>query len=467
MSEFLNDQFILENKYAEQLYFDHARKMPIIDYHNHLPPADIWNNRKFEDITAAWLEGDHYKWRAMRALGVDESYITGGADPYDKFQVWAKSVPYTMRNPLYHWTHMELKTYFGIEELLNENNARKIYDLTSARLQETSHSAVGLLEQMKVEVVCTTDDPADSLEYHRQYQQNPKGSFQLFPTWRPDRVMRIEADDYLDYLEKLGRTEDQNISNLDDLLEVLDKRMNFFDSMGCRASDYGLNRIYSDSFSDKSVETIFTKSLNGQYIHDEEASEFKSYLLDYFCRQYHERGWVQQFHLGALRNNSQRMLDELGPDTGFDSMGDENHAVHISKLFNSLDFDRQLAKTILYNNNPKDNATFATMAGNYNDGSVRGKMQFGSGWWFLDQKRGMEDQIDTLSEMGLLSLFVGMLTDSRSFLSFPRHDYFRRILCNILGRDLEKGLLPVSEIEFIGSMVEDICYNNIKTYLDV
>lgn len=279
--------------------------------------------------------------------------------------------------------------------------------------------------------------------------------------------MRIEADDYLDYLEKLGRTEDQNISNLDDLLEVLDKRMNFFDSMGCRASDYGLNRIYSDSFSDKSVETIFTKSLNGQYIHDEEASEFKSYLLDYFCRQYHERGWVQQFHLGALRNNSQRMLDELGPDTGFDSMGDENHAVHISKLFNSLDFDRQLAKTILYNNNPKDNATFATMAGNYNDGSVRGKMQFGSGWWFLDQKRGMEDQIDTLSEMGLLSLFVGMLTDSRSFLSFPRHDYFRRILCNILGRDLEKGLLPVSEIEFIGSMVEDICYNNIKTYLDV
>lgn len=467
MSEFINDKFILENKYAEQLYFNHAREMPIIDYHNHLPPADIWEDRIFNNITEAWLEGDHYKWRAMRALGVDESMITGDADPYDKFAVWAKSVPYTMRNPLYHWTHMELKTYFGMGDLLDGSNARKVYDATTAQLQESTHSAVGLLEQMKVEVICTTDDPADSLEYHIQYRENPKGSFRLLPTWRPDKVLRIERDDYLVYLDKLGQTEDQNIEKLSDLLQVLVKRMDFFDSLGCRASDYGLDRIFSESFSEKSVEIIFDKCLNGLYINPEETTEFKSFLLDFLCRSYHEREWVQQFHLGALRNNSRRMLEQLGPDTGFDSMGDENHAKYISGLFDSLDFDGQLAKTILYNNNPKDNSTFATMAGNYNDGSVRGKMQFGSGWWFLDQKRGMEDQMNTLSEMGLLSLFVGMLTDSRSFLSFPRHDYFRRILCNLLGKDLEQGLLPVSEMDFIGGMVEDICYNNIKNYLEL
>lgn len=467
MSDFIKDSFVLENKYAERLYFEHAKDMPIIDYHNHLPPAEIWGNRKFADLTEAWLEGDHYKWRAMRALGVEEDLITGKADPRDKFIAWAKSVPYTMRNPLYHWTHMELKAYFGVDDLLNGENAEKIYDAANEKLQQDSHSAVGLLEQMDVKVVCSTDDPADSLEYHIQYREAPKGSFQLFPTWRPDKILRIEDESYTDYVTRLGASEDREIKSLNDLLDVLNRRLDFFDSLGCRASDYGLDQVYSEDFSEKSVRNIFARRLNGQYLSPEEVSEFKSFLLDYLCRAYHDKGWVQQFHLGALRNNSRRMLRELGPDTGYDSMGDQNHAVHISRLFNALDLEDKLAKTILYNNNPKDNATFATMVGNYNQGPGRGKMQFGSGWWFLDQKRGMEDQINTLSEMGLLSLFVGMLTDSRSFLSFPRHDYFRRVLCNLLGQDIEKGLLPESEIGFIGQMVEDICYNNIKEYLGV
>ncbi|MBY5958821.1 glucuronate isomerase [Membranicola marinus] len=467
MSKFLDKNFILENKYAEQLYFDHAKDMPIIDYHNHLPPKDIYQERVYKDITEAWLEGDHYKWRAMRALGVEEEKITGKAGSREKFRAWAESVPYTMRNPLYHWTHMELQTYFGIEELLHGGNADKIYDQASEMLNDSDNSTVRLLEKRNVEVVCSTDDPADSLEYHIEYRDHPKGNFQMFPTFRPDKILRIESDDYLEYLEKLGATENVSIHSIEDLKQVIEKRVDFFAALGCRASDYGLDRIYSVPYTEGGVKDLFEKKLANQYVDAQEVAEFKSYMLEFLCRAYDKKGWVQQFHLGSLRNNSDRMYRELGPDTGFDSMGDENHAKSISRLFNTLDSSDSLAKTILYNNNPKDNATFATMAGNYNDGKTRGKMQFGSGWWFLDQKRGMEDQINTLSEMGLLSLFVGMLTDSRSFLSFPRHDYFRRILCNIIGNDLEKGLLPVSEMDFLGKMVEDICYYNIKNYLDV
>lgn len=467
MGKFINDNFILGNKYAEQLYFDYARDMPIIDYHNHLPPAEICQERVYNDITEAWLEGDHYKWRAMRAMGIDEELITGGADPREKFRAWARTVPYTMRNPLYHWTHMELKTYFGINELLNGDNADEIYERSSTLLRDPDNSTVRLLEKMNVQVICSTDDPSDTLEYHQQYRDDPKGEFELFPTFRPDKILRIESPDYLNYLSTLGRSESTSITTLDQLREVITKRIDFFDSMGCRAADYGLDKIYSVTYTENTVRDAFKKKLDNQFLEDHEVTEFKSCVLEFLCREYHRKGWVQQFHLGALRNNSFRRLKELGPDTGFDSMDDQEHARSISRLFNLLDSSESLTKTILYNNNPKDNATFATMVGNYNDGRIRGKMQFGSGWWYLDQKRGMEEQINILSEMGMLSLFVGMLTDSRSFLSFPRHDYFRRTLCNILGSDLKNGLLPVSEIGFLGQMVEDICYRNIKHYLKV
>src|SRR5690606_23664962 len=333
------------------------------------------------------------------------------------------------------------QTYFGVSELLNGENADKIYDHTSELIKSTDNSTVRLLEKMKVKVICSTDDPSDSLEYHGKYRKDPKGSFKLFPTFRPDKVLRIETENYVSYLEKLGNTESQPINSIEDLIEVVGKRIDYFDSMGCRASDYGLEKVYSEPFTEGGVRNIFKKKLANQFLEKQEVAEFKSYILEFLCRKYHEKGWVQQFHLGALRNNSDRMLKKLGPDTGYDSMDDINHAQSISKLFNRLDSSESLSKTILYNNNPKDNATMATIAGNYNDGKIRGKMQFGSGWWFLDQKRGMEDQINILSETGLLSLFVGMLTDSRSFLSFPRHDYFRRILCNVIGQDLKKGLL--------------------------
>lgn len=467
MRTFLDQNFILGNKFAERLYFDHARDMPIIDYHNHLPPAEIYQARVYNDITEAWLAGDHYKWRAMRAFGIDEELITGNADSREKFRAWAKTVPHTMRNPLYHWTHMELKTYFGITELLREDNADEIYDRTTEQLNKEDNSTVRLLEKMKVEVICSTDDPSDALEYHQQYRDNPQGSFALYPTFRPDKILRIESPDYLDYLGRLGAVAGSTIGSLDELKEVILGRIDFFDSMGCRASDYGLDTVYSVPYNESKVDKIFKKKLNDQFLDREEIDEFKSLILEFLCKAYHKKGWVQQFHLGALRNNTERMLKKLGPDTGFDSMDDQNHAQNISRLFNVLDTSESLTKTILYNNNPKDNATFATMVGNYNDGKIRGKMQFGSGWWFLDQKRGMEEQINILSEMGMLSVFVGMLTDSRSFLSFPRHDYFRRILCNVVGQDLEMGLLPESELDFLGQMVEDICYNNIKDYLNV
>ncbi|WP_236975696.1 glucuronate isomerase [Membranihabitans maritimus] len=466
MSDFISDDFILGNDYARRLYFDHAEKMPIIDYHNHLPPDDILSERVFKNITEAWLEGDHYKWRAMRALGVDESLITGNASDEDKFLAWAQAVPHTMRNPLYHWTHLELKRYFGIGDLLNGNTGKAIFDESSQKINSTEFSAVKLLEMMDVEVVCSTDDPADSLHQHTVYAQSPRGNFKMFPTFRPDKSMNIEKEDFLDYLDKLGATEDTNIEKVVDLIEVLDKRVVFFNNLGGKASDYGLDTVYSLECGESTAENIFQKRRDGQLLSELEISQFKSFVLEKLCRMYYKVGWVQQFHVGALRNNSGRMLEKLGPDTGFDSMGDQNHAENMSRLFNKLDSDGVLTKTIVYNVNPRDNATFATMAGNFNDGSVRGKMQWGSGWWFLDQKNGMEDQMNVLSDMGLLSLFVGMLTDSRSFLSFPRHEYFRRILCNLLGNDIEKGLLPKSEIEFIGNMVEDICYNNVKEYLN-
>ncbi|GAA5220414.1 glucuronate isomerase [Membranihabitans marinus] len=467
MSDFIKENFILENDYARQLYFDHAAHQPIIDYHNHLPPKDIQDNRIYTNITEAWLEGDHYKWRAMRALGVDESFITGDHGPKEKFQKWAESVPYTMRNPLYHWTHLELKRYFGVNQLLNADSGSAIYDAVSEKINSPEYSAVRLLEKMKVEVVCTTDDPADSLDQHIAYGKDPGGSFKMFPTFRPDKSLNIEKSEFPAYIEKLGNSEGVDIQSVSQLIEVLEARIKFFTSLGCKASDYGLDTIYSEDCTPEEAEAILVKRLSGEEVSEQESNKYKSYVLYHLCCMYHQQGWVQQFHVGALRNNSTRMFNKLGSDTGFDSMRDENHAWNMSRLFNRLDQTDQLTKTIIYNLNPKDNATFATMIGNFNDGITRGKIQWGSGWWFLDQKDGMEDQMNLLSSVGILSLFVGMLTDSRSFLSFPRHEYFRRILCNLLGNDIEKGLLPASEIAFIGQMVEDICYNNVKQYLNL
>lgn len=463
---FCGEDFLLENEFSRYLYDQHASAMPIIDFHNHLSPQDITEDRKFKNLTEIWLEGDHYKWRAMRTNGVAEEFCTGKADPLAKFVKWAETVPYTMRNPLYHWTHLELKNYFGIDRLLDGTSAREIYNTCTAMLQENEFRVQNLLRKMRVEVVCTTDDPTDSLQYHQQFARQDAG-FKMYPTFRPDKVYAVEdSRAWLKYLEKLETASGKSIKSFDDLMMALQSRVDFFDSLGCRASDHGLEHLYFEAEAEKKAEKIFKNLRTGNACEQEEQHTFKCAVLIGLGKMYHAKGWVQQYHVGALRNNSSRMMREIGPDTGFDSIGDFSHARKMSQFFNYLDNTSQLAKTIIYNLNPADNALFASMIGNFNDGSYPGKMQYGSGWWFLDQKNGMESQMDALSNMGLLSRFVGMVTDSRSFLSFPRHEYFRRILCNLLGRDVERGELP-DDLNHLGSMVEAICYGNAKAYFNI
>lgn len=464
-NSFLTEDFLLHTEYAKILYHDYAKHLPIIDYHNHLPPAEIAQNRRFENISKIWLAGDHYKWRAMRTLGVNEKFITGSGTDLEKFEKWAFTVPYTMRNPLYHWTHMELYRYFGLDSLLNSSNAGEIYLHTSELLQEEDFRARVLLEKMNIEVVCTTDDPTDSLGHHKDLlTQNQK--VEMYPAFRPDKSFAIDnSDSYQPYLKKLGEVVGFEISTFERLLEALSSRIDFFHSRGCRLSDHGLEQLHFVGETGLSAQKIFQKSLDGAALNPDEISFFKYQVLLFLCRQYHAKGWVQQFHLGALRNTNSRMLRELGPDTGFDSIGDFDQAKALAGFLNALDSTDQLTKTVLYNLNPRDNEVFATMIGNYNDGSVKGKIQFGSGWWYLDQKDGMEKQINTLSNMGLVSCFIGMLTDSRSFLSFPRHEYFRRILCNLFGQDVQNGELPWDE-KWLGKIIADICYFNAKNYFD-
>lgn len=461
----MSEDFLLQNEFAKILYHEYAKHLPIIDYHNHLPPAEIANNRKFENISKIWLAGDHYKWRAMRTLGVDEHYITGNASDPEKFEKWAYTLPFTMRNPLYHWSHMELRRYFGVDELLTSDNATEIYLKTSESLQEESFRARGLLESMNVETVCTTDDPTDSLEHHLSYLEQGH-SLGLFPAFRPDKSFAIEnPSTYFAYLTKLGEAAGIEINSFDTLIEALEKRVDYFHSKGCRLSDHGLENLLYSSNSKLSADGILQKVIRGTHPNQEEIEYFKHKVLKKLCKMYHAKGWVQQFHLGALRNTNERMLRVLGPDTGFDSIGDFNQARAMAQFFNDLDAKDQLAKTVIYNLNPRDNEVFATMIGNFNDGSVKGKIQFGSGWWYMDQKDGMEKQMNTLSNMGLISCFIGMLTDSRSFLSFPRHEYFRRILCNLFGKDVENGELPWDE-KWLGKLISDICYQNAKNYFD-
>lgn len=462
MKPFITDTFLLKNKFAEELYFRFAEKQPIIDYHNHLPPKEIAENRQFENISQVWIGGDHYKWRAMRTMGVNEKFITGNASDKEKFAAWAKTVPHTLRNPLFHWTHLELARYFDIYDLLNEKNADKVYENVSAQLQTPEKSVQGLLKMRNVKTVCTTEDPIDTLKYHQALKKNDL-DITVSTAFRPDKAILIDNDDYNSYIDKLGESAGIEIKSYKNLQDVLIKRIEFFHENGCRLCDHGLNNISFENFTDAEINSIFEKKRTGAVLSATEIEQFKTAILLFLGETYHSFGWVQQYHLGALRNNNARMHHILGPDTGWDSIGDFSQAVNLSKFLNALDSKDKLTKTIIYNLNPADNEIMATMIGNFNDGSVKGKVQFGSGWWFLDQKDGMERQMNALSNMGLISCFVGMLTDSRSFLSFPRHEYFRRVLCNLLGNEIESGELP-EDLDLVGKVVADICYFNAKEY---
>jgi glucuronate isomerase len=463
MKRFLDKNFLLDNDTAARLYHEYASRMPIIDYHCHLNPQQIADDVRFENLTQLWLAGDHYKWRAMRASGVDERYCTGDASDREKFMKWAGTVPDTLRNPLYHWTHLELQRYFGIDDLLGPATAASVYDQVSEMLTSGAFSVRSLIRKMNVEVICTTDDPVDSLEHHRKIREegfDPR----VLPAWRADRAMDVkDPERYNSYLDTLEKAAGISIGNYMELLTALSDRHDFFHAEGCRISDHGLETFYAEEFQHPEIERIFLKVRSGRKLNAAEVLKFKSALLVELAVMDHEKGWVQQFHVGALRNNNSRRMHELGPDTGFDSIGDFRMAEAMSRFLDKLDAQDQLAKTILYNLNPADNELLVTMACNFNDGITPGKMQFGSGWWFLDQKFGMTSQLNTLSSLGLLSRFVGMLTDSRSFLSYPRHEYFRRILCNLVGTDVEKGEIP-NEPDLLKPLIENVCYYNAKEY---
>lgn len=455
---------MLTNEVAKKLYHESAEHLPIIDYHCHLDPKQIAENYPFRNLAEIWLGGDHYKWRAMRGNGVPEEFITGGRSDYEKFEKWAETVPYTMRNPLYHWTHLELSRIFGIDKIVKPETAREIYEECTAKLQTEEFRAARILERCHVEVVCTTDDPADSLIYHRQIPQLGIKT-KVYPAWRPDKVLAIEnPESYLIYIQRLAESADQEIRTYDDLLEVLRKRHDYFASLGCRLSDHGMDNFYADAYTETEIRQIFAKVLAGKQPNETEIRKFKSALLFELAIMDWEKDWVQQYHISVIRNNCTRMYQAIGPDTGFDAILEVNCSAVGHKFLNRLDAIGKLTKTILYSLNPKDNEVLATLAYTFNEAPVPGKIQLGAAWWFLDQEEGMKKQLNTLSAMGLLSRFVGMLTDSRSFLSYPRHEYFRRILCNLIGEDVETGKLPYSEMDFLKQMIEDICYRNAKRY---
>jgi len=460
-NSFINDNFLLETKSAQKIYHEFVEDLPIIDYHNHLNPLEIVQDKVFNSITDCWLKEDHYKWRAMRAHAITENYITGNITDEARFMKWAETVPYTMCNPLYHWTHLELKRYFGINDLLNADNSKPIYKRINEKIKTKAFSVQNLIRKMNVEVICTTDEPTDSLEYHKQLKNN--AFCKVLPTFRPDKFINIIDEDYIKSIKKLEEVTNSNIEDFAALVEALAKRIDFFDSIGGRLADHGLGCLYALKFRDSEIDVILKKRISNQLINQEEAQKYQTALLFALGRKYADKNWTMQLHLGPLRDNNQRLVNLVGNDAGCDSIGDLPQAEGLSYFLNGLDLENKLPKTILYNLNPADNEVFVTMAGNFNDSSIAGKIQWGSAWWFLDQKDGMEKQINTLSNMGLISHFIGMLTDSRSFLSFPRHEYFRRILCNILGNQIEKGHLP-NEIEWIGNMAADISYNNAKNY---
>jgi len=462
MKPFIHENFLLTSKTAKRLYHQYAAKQPVIDFHCHLSPAMIADDRQFENLTQAWLEGDHYKWRAMRTNGISEEYCTGKSPDNEKFMKWAETVPYTAGNPLYHWTHLELARYFGIFTLLSPSTAAEIYDTASSLLRSKEFSIKGLIRKMNVEVICTTDDPADDLGYHRRL----KGAFEtrVLPAWRPDNI--IKTDDpvkFRAYIGKLSEAAGVEIKSFRHLIEALDKRHQFFHDNGARLSDHGMDRFYFDTYTETDADKIFRKLMEGKTISVDETEKYRTAAMTELCRMNHRRGWAQQFHVGAIRNNNIRKFRQMGPDTGWDSIGAPQDTVKMSRFLCSLDETNQLAKTLLYNLNPADNEMMVTMAGNFNDGTTPVKVQYGAAWWFLDQKTGMEKHLRDLASLGLLSRFAGMVTDSRSFLSYPRHEYFRRIVCNYIGEDVEKGLIPEDE-ELLKIMIERISYKNAKEY---
>lgn len=461
----MDENFLLQTATAQRLYHSHAEHLPIIDYHCHLDPQMIAEDHRFKSITELWLGGDHYKWRALRANGVGEHYITGDATDWEKFAKWAETMPYALCNPLYHWTHLELRTAFGIDKVLNPGTAREIFDECNEKLQLPEFSARGLMRRYHVEVVCTTDDPVDSLEYHEKISRDHNFDIKVLPAWRPDKAMAVEnLPAFRKYIERLSVVSGLSISSFADMVAALRKRHAFFASHGCRLSDHGLSEFYAEPYTEREVSDIFAKAMGGKALTQEEEKKYKSAMLILFAEMDAEAHWVQQFHYGPMRNNNTKMFQALGPDTGYDSIGECLTASAMARFFDKLNTEDKLAKTIIYNLNPCDNDMVAAMIGNFQDGSVPGKMQWGSGWWFSDQKGGIEKQLDTLSLQGLLSRFVGMLTDSRSFLSYPRHEYFRRILCNKLGNEMENGEIPCEEEERVCQMVEDISYYNAKNY---
>lgn len=470
MKKFNDENFLLETKTAQELYHNHAAKMPIIDYHCHLIPQMVAENKRFDSIAQIWLMGDHYKWRAMRSNGVNERFCTGkDTTDWEKFEKWAETVPYTFRNPLYHWTHLELKTAFGIEETLNPTNARAIFDKCNDLIaNDAKFTPRGLMEHYNVELVCTTDDPVDTLEYHDVVAADPTCKTRMIPAWRPDAAMNIEAATFKAYVEKLSSVSGVEIKTFADMIAALQKRHDFFASKGCKLSDHGIEEFYDEPYTDAEIDAILDKALSGKDVTVEEQRKYKHAFLKEMAIMDYEAGWTQQFHYGAIRNNNTLMFNKLGADTGFDSIGEFTTAKAMSHFLDELNVQGKLAKTILYNLNPCANEVIATMLGNFQDGSCPGKIQWGSGWWFLDQKDGMEKQMNALSVLGLLSRFVGMLTDSRSFLSYPRHEYFRRTLCNLVGKDIENGLIPFEgyEEQRVRQMIEDICYNNAKQYFN-
>ena len=467
MKQFLDDNFLLKNKIAEQLYHEFAKVMPIVDYHNHLLPDQIANDINFSNLTQVWLYGDHYKWRAMRTNGVNERFCTGTAGDYEKFEQWANTVPYTLRNPLYHWTHLELQRYFSVQDLLDGNSAKLIYDQCNELLQTPSYSVKGLLKQMNVKVLCTTDDPIDNLCHHQKISTDDDGTqTKVFPAFRADKAMNVdEPASFNNYLSALESASNISITTFNDYLAALKNRHDYFAENNCNVSDHGLEEIYAEDYTTNEIEIIFSKIRSGGNLSNLENRKFKSAMLIILAEWHWEKKWIQQYHLGAIRNNNSRMMKQLGADTGWDSIGDFSQARALAKFLNKLDTDNKLTKTIIYNLNPADNELMATMIGNFNDGSIAGKVQWGSSWWFLDQKDGMTKQINALSNMGLLSRFIGMLTDSRSFLSYPRHEYFRRLLCNLFGEEITNGELP-NDIAWTGKIIQDICFNNAADYFN-
>ncbi len=464
---FIHEDFMLANDYARELYHESAEHLPVIDYHCHLSPELIAGNHMFRNLSEVWLAGDHYKWRAMRGNGIPEDYITGTKSDYEKFEAWAATVPYTMRNPLYHWTHLELSRIFGIDTLLKPETAPGIYNACNELLQTDEFRTQALLRKCNVEVVCTTDDPADSLEYHRQMASDANLQTKVYPAWRPDKLFAIgNPSQYIMYIGRLSEAAGMEIRSYRDLLDALERRQAVFSELGCRLSDHGLDNFYADDYTGSEIENAFTRLLSGKALGAEEARKYKSALLHDLAVMDAGQGWAQQYHISVIRDNCTRMFNAIGPDTGFDAILEVNCAAAGHRFFDRLDREGKLAKTILYSLNPKDNEVLATMAYTFNDGSFPGKMQLGAAWWFLDQEDGIRKQLNTLSAMGLLGRFIGMLTDSRSFLSYPRHEYFRRILCSLIGEDIASGRLPAGEMDFIKQMVADICYYNAKRYFN-